>query len=192
MGTSSRRQVVARRAGARVRRSTGALLGNLPTTRTAWWARADVYFAGMATMRVVQVAKAGGPFELVERPIPDPGPGTVRVKVEACGVCHSDVIVRQGALPVTYPRVPGHEVAGVVDALGAGVTGWTVGQRVGVGWNGGYDGVCAACRRGELFACVTRPVTGLSFDGGYADYMLAPAAALAAIPPSCRRSRRRP
>ncbi len=137
----------------------------------------------MATMRAVQVAKAGGPFELVERPIPDPGPGTVRVKVEACGICHSDSIVKQGALPVAYPRVPGHEVAGVIDALGAGVAGWTVGQRVGVGWNGGYDGVCAACRRGDLFACVTRPVTGLSFDGGYADYLIAPATAVAAIPP---------
>jgi D-arabinose 1-dehydrogenase-like Zn-dependent alcohol dehydrogenase len=137
----------------------------------------------MATMRAVQVSRANGPFELVERPVPNPGAGTVRVKVEACGICHSDTIVKQGLLPFAYPRVPGHEVAGVIDALGAGVTGWTVGQRVGVGWNGGYDGVCAACRRGEFFACVTRPVTGISFDGGYADYLIAPASALAAIPP---------
>ena len=137
----------------------------------------------MAMMRAAQISKAGGPFELVERPIPQPGPGTVRVKVEACGVCHSDTIVKDGLMPVTYPRVPGHEVAGVIDALGAGVTGWTAGQRVGVGWNGGFDGSCLACRRGDLFACATKQVTGVTFDGGYADFMIAPASALAAIPP---------
>jgi D-arabinose 1-dehydrogenase-like Zn-dependent alcohol dehydrogenase len=138
--------------------------------------------AAMTTMRAVQISRPGGPFELVERPIPAPGPGTVRLKVEACGVCHSDALIKEGPIPIAYPRVPGHEVAGVVDAVGAGVTGWTVGQRAGVGWNGGFCGVCAACRRGDLFACVTKQVTGLTFDGGYADYMLAPASALAAIP----------
>jgi len=139
--------------------------------------------AGMSTMRAVQVSRAGGPFELVERPIPSPGPGTVLVKVEACGICHSDAAVKQGHMPVAYPRVPGHEVAGVVEAVGAGVSVWTAGQRVGIGWNGGYCGTCSPCRRGELFACVTKPVTGVTTDGGYADYMVAPASALAAIPP---------
>jgi D-arabinose 1-dehydrogenase-like Zn-dependent alcohol dehydrogenase len=136
----------------------------------------------MATMRAVQVASPGGPLELVERPIPEPGAGTVRVKVEACGVCHSDVVVKMGIMPTPYPRIPGHEVAGVIDAVGAGVTAWKVGQRVGVGWNGGFCGVCAPCRRGDLFACVTQQVTGVSFDGGYADYMVAPASAVASIP----------
>ena len=105
------------------------------------------------------------------------------MKVEACGVCHSDSVVKEGLVPVAYPRVPGHEVAGVVDAVGAGVTTWTVGQRAGVGWNGGFDGSCQACRRGDLFACETQQVTGVTFDGGYADFMIAPASALAAIPP---------
>jgi D-arabinose 1-dehydrogenase-like Zn-dependent alcohol dehydrogenase len=134
-------------------------------------------------MRAVQVSRPGGPFELVERPIPAPGPGAVLIKVEACGVCHSDALVKEGHMPVQYPRVPGHEVAGVVERLGAGVSQWTVGQRVGVGWNGGYCGVCAPCRRGELFACVTSQITGLTYDGGYADYMVAPASAIASIPP---------
>jgi D-arabinose 1-dehydrogenase-like Zn-dependent alcohol dehydrogenase len=105
------------------------------------------------------------------------------VKVEACGICHSDAAVKQGHMPIAYPRVPGHEVAGVVEAVGAGVTTWTAGQRVGAGWNGGYCGSCPPCRRGELFACVTKQITGLTSDGGYADYMIAPASALAAIPP---------
>src|SRR5450432_1814208 len=139
--------------------------------------------AAMSTMRAVQISRRGGPFELVERPIPTPGPGTVRVRVEACGVCHSDALVKEGPMPIAYPRVPGHEVAGVVDAVGAGVTAWTVGQRVGVGWNGGFCGACAACRHGDLFACVTKQVTGLTFDGGYADFMIAPASAIASIPP---------
>jgi D-arabinose 1-dehydrogenase-like Zn-dependent alcohol dehydrogenase len=134
-------------------------------------------------MRAVQVSRPGGPFELVERPIPAPGPGAVLIKVEACGVCHSDALVKEGYMPVQYPRVPGHEVAGIVERVGAGVSQWTVGQRVGVGWNGGYCGVCAPCRRGELFACVTNQVTGLTYDGGYADYMVAPASAIASIPP---------
>ena len=136
----------------------------------------------MARMRAVQVSRPGGPFELVERPIPEPGPGTVRLRVEACGICHSDSIAKEGYLPVTYPRVPGHEVAGVVDALGAGVTGWSVGQRAGVGWHGGYCGVCGPCRHGDFFACVTGKITGLTGDGGYADYLIAPVSALAAIP----------
>src|ERR1700690_765457 len=139
--------------------------------------------AAIPSMRAVQVSRPGGPFELVERPVPTPGAGMVLVKVEACGVCHSDVLVKEGHMPIPYPRVPGHEVAGVVAALGAGVSNWTVGQRVGVGWNGGYCGTCQACRRGELFACVTRQITGLTYDGGYAEYMVAPASALASIPP---------
>ncbi|MGZ3406623.1 MAG: alcohol dehydrogenase catalytic domain-containing protein [Polyangia bacterium] len=137
----------------------------------------------MAKMRAVQVSRREGALELVERDIPEPRPGTVRIKVEACGICHSDAAVIQGMLPgITYPRVPGHEVAGVIDALGSGVVGWSAGQRVGVGWHGGYDGVCEACRRGDFFGCSTAQVTGASFDGGYADYMIAPTSALARIP----------
>ncbi len=138
----------------------------------------------MAKMRAIQVTKAGGPLELVEREIPTPGAGKVRVKVQACGVCHSDVLVKEGHWPgLQYPRVPGHEVIGVVDALGAGVAGWTVGQRVGVGWHGGHCGRCDSCRRGDFFACQLGPqVTGISFDGGYADYMIAPVEGLAAVP----------
>jgi len=137
----------------------------------------------MATMRVAQIARAGGPLELVERPIPDPGPGSVRIKVQACGICHSDTLVKDGLMPgIQYPRVPGHEVAGVVDAVGSGVTRLVEGQRVGVGWHGGYCGQCVPCRRGDLFACETNQVTGLSFDGGYAEYMIAPVSAVAAFP----------
>ena len=136
----------------------------------------------MPKMRVVQVARREGPLEMVERDVPEPRSGTVRIKVEACGVCHSDAAIVYGALPgLEYPRVPGHEVIGVVHALGPGVTGWKVGQRVGVGWNGGYDGTCDACRRGEFFGCVTGQVTGATFDGGYADYMIAPTSALARV-----------
>jgi D-arabinose 1-dehydrogenase-like Zn-dependent alcohol dehydrogenase len=134
-------------------------------------------------MRAVQVAAPHGPLQLVERDIPEPGPGSVRIKVQACGVCHSDVIAKENLFPgITYPRVPGHEVAGVVDAVGAGVTMWRTGQRVGVGWHGGYCGVCDNCRRGDFFACVIGQVTGLTFDGGYADYMVAPQNAVALIP----------
>lgn len=137
----------------------------------------------MATMRAVQVARPGGPLELVEQPVPEPGPGTVRIKVEACGICHSDVITKEGGIPgIAYPRVPGHEVAGRIDAVGPGVPDWKVGQRVGVGWHGGYCGHCEPCRRGELFACVDGRVTGVSSDGGYGEYMVAPASALALIP----------
>jgi alcohol dehydrogenase/propanol-preferring alcohol dehydrogenase len=137
----------------------------------------------MATMLAFQVSRAKGPLELVERAIPEPSPGTVRVKVEACGVCGSDRGVVDGVLPgLRYPRVPGHEVIGLVDACGAGVTRWKPGQRVGVGWNGGYDGTCDPCRRGDFFACVAGQTTGVSFDGGYAQYMVAPVSALAQVP----------
>ncbi len=137
----------------------------------------------MATMRVAQVPRPKGPFEIVERPVPEPGPGTVRIKVHACGVCHSDSLTKEGLFPgIQYPRVPGHEVAGVIDAVGPGVPGWQPGQRVGVGWNGGYCGYCDPCRRGEFFACVRGQVTGISFDGGYAEYLVAPASAVALMP----------
>jgi D-arabinose 1-dehydrogenase-like Zn-dependent alcohol dehydrogenase len=137
----------------------------------------------MATLRAVQIARAKGPFELVERPIPEPGPGSVRIKVSACGICHSDSLVKEGLFPgIPYPRVPGHEVAGVIDAVGQGVTDWQRGQQVGVGWNGGYCGRCEYCRRGEFFACVRGAVTGISFDGGYAEYMIAPISAVALMP----------
>jgi D-arabinose 1-dehydrogenase-like Zn-dependent alcohol dehydrogenase len=137
----------------------------------------------MAKMRAVQVPKPGGPFELVEREIPEPGPGLVRVKVEACGICHSDSLVKEGYFPgIQYPRVPGHEVAGVLDAVGPGVVPWEPGQRVGVGWYGGHCGHCLQCRRGDFLLCRTGQITGFSFDGGYADYMLVPAQALALIP----------
>jgi D-arabinose 1-dehydrogenase-like Zn-dependent alcohol dehydrogenase len=137
----------------------------------------------MATMCVVQVSRPDGPLEIVERPIPEPAAGAVRIRVQACGICHSDSLTKEGAYPgIAYPRVPGHEVAGVIDALGAGVTGWQPGQRVGVGWNGGYCGQCDHCRRGDFFACVTGPVTGITYDGGYAEYLVAPASAVARIP----------
>jgi D-arabinose 1-dehydrogenase-like Zn-dependent alcohol dehydrogenase len=134
-------------------------------------------------MKAAQISKAGGDFELVERDIPDPGAGHVRVKVEACGICHSDTLVKEGLWPgLRYPRVPGHEIAGRIDAIGANVTNWQKGQRVGVGWHGGHDFVCEQCRRGDFAMCINRKVTGIDFDGGYAEYMIAPAAALAAIP----------
>jgi alcohol dehydrogenase/propanol-preferring alcohol dehydrogenase len=137
----------------------------------------------MSKMRVAQVAHPKGPFELVEREIPEPAAGQVRIKVEACGICHSDSLTKEGAFPgIQYPRVPGHEVAGIVDAVGAGVVDWTEGQRVGVGWHGGYCGHCEPCRRGEFFACQWGQVTGLTYDGGYADYMVAHSSALALIP----------
>src|ERR1044071_4773842 len=138
----------------------------------------------MAKMRVVQISGAGGALELVERDIPEPGPGQVRVKVQACGICHSDSLVKEGLFPgIQYPRVPGHEVAGVVDAVGPEVAVWTPGQRVGVGWHGGNCGYCESCRRGDFFACqIALQITGISFDGGYGEYMIAPAIALALIP----------
>jgi D-arabinose 1-dehydrogenase-like Zn-dependent alcohol dehydrogenase len=134
-------------------------------------------------MKVAQISKPGGDWELVERDIPTPAPGQVRVKVEACGICHSDVLVKEGLWPgLQYPRVPGHEIAGRIDELGDGVTAWTRGQRVGVGWHGGHDFTCEQCHRGDFAMCVNRKVTGIDFDGGYAEYMTAPASALAAIP----------
>jgi alcohol dehydrogenase/propanol-preferring alcohol dehydrogenase len=134
-------------------------------------------------MRVVQVSRPNGSFEIVERPIPEPGAGSVRIKVEACGICHSDSFTKEGTYPgLQYPRVPGHEVAGVIDAVGSGVAGWKPGQRVGVGWNGGYCGHCDPCRRGDFFACETGPVTGITYDGGYAEYLVAPASAVARMP----------
>jgi D-arabinose 1-dehydrogenase-like Zn-dependent alcohol dehydrogenase len=137
----------------------------------------------MAVMRVAQVSRPKGPFEIVERPIPQPGAGSVRIRVHACGICHSDSLIKEGAFPgLGYPRVPGHEVAGVIDAVGPGVAGWESGQKVGVGWNGGYCGYCDHCRRGQFFACVRGQVTGLTFDGGYGEYMVAPASAVALMP----------
>jgi len=139
----------------------------------------------MPTMRAVQVSRPGGPLELVERPIPDPPPSSVRIKVEACGICHSDVLAKEGAWPgITFPRVPGHEVIGVIDAVGTDVPSrWQVGQRVGVGWHAWHCGYCDPCRRSDFFACQTGvQVTGISFDGGYADYMIAPATGLALVP----------
>jgi D-arabinose 1-dehydrogenase-like Zn-dependent alcohol dehydrogenase len=137
----------------------------------------------MARMRAVQVSRPKGPLEVVERDVPEPGFGSVRLKVEACGVCHSEAFVVEGLFRgIQYPRIPGHEVVGVIDAVGAGVTGFARGERVGVGWNGGYDGTCDACRRGDFFACPNGVATGLSTDGGYAEYMVARAEALARFP----------
>jgi len=139
----------------------------------------------MPTMRAVQVSRPGGPLELVERPIPEPGPGSVRIQVQACGICHSDVMTTEGQWPgITFPRVPGHEVIGVIDAAGKDVPArWKAGQRVGVGWHAWHCGHCDNCRRGDYFACQTGiQVTGISFDGGYAEYMIAPATSLALVP----------
>ena len=135
------------------------------------------------TMKAVQISQPGGEWELVERVMPEPRPGHVRVKVEACGICHSDVFVKEGLWPgLAYPRVPGHEIAGHIDAVGDNVIAWRPGQRVGVGWHGGHCFVCAPCRRGDFAMCVHRQVTGFDFDGGYAEYMIARAETLAAIP----------
>jgi len=137
----------------------------------------------MPKMRVVQVARKDGPFEMVERDLPQPGSGEVRVKVQACGVCHSDSIAIQGLLPtVPYPIVPGHEIAGVIDAVGSGVIGWSVGTRVGIGWFGGHCGRCEPCRRGYLIDCRNLRIPGVTYDGGYAEAMVAPADALARMP----------
>jgi D-arabinose 1-dehydrogenase-like Zn-dependent alcohol dehydrogenase len=137
----------------------------------------------MATMRAVQVTRGNGPFELVEREIPKPGPAAVRIRVEACGICHSDSFTKEGTWPgLDYPRVPGHEVAGVIDAVGDRVAGLKVGQRAGVGWHGGHCGRCDSCRRGDFITCVEARYPGISYDGGYADYMIAPAEAVVRIP----------
>lgn len=135
-------------------------------------------------MRVAQVTRANGPIEIVERPVPEPSADWVRIKVQACGICHSDSVVKEGLWPgLQFPRVPGHEVMGIIDAIGQGVSQWKVGERVGVGWHGGNCGHCDNCRRGDFFACtVDLKVTGISFDGGYGEYMVAPTMALARVP----------
>jgi D-arabinose 1-dehydrogenase-like Zn-dependent alcohol dehydrogenase len=136
-------------------------------------------------MKAAQVPKPGADFEIVEREIPHPGAGEVRIKVQACGVCHSDVFTKEGQWPgIQYPRVPGHEVVGLIDELGAGVSEWKQGQRVGVGWHGGHDGSCRACRRGDFRNCQNLKVPGISYDGGYEQYMVAPVEALVAMPES--------
>jgi len=137
----------------------------------------------IATMKAAQVPKAGGDFEIVERGIPEPDVGQVRVKVQVCGVCHSDAFTKEGAWPgIQYPRVPGHEVVGIIDELGAGVSEWEKGRRVGVGWHGGHDGTCLACRRGDFRNCRNVKVPGISYDGGYEEYMVAPVDALTTMP----------
>src|ERR671939_510166 len=138
-----------------------------------------------APRKVAQVPAPGADFQIIEREIPDPGIGHVRIKVQACGVCHSDVLTKEGSWPgIEFPRVPGHEVVGVIDEVGAGVSEWAKGQRVGVGWHGGHDGTCLACRRGDFGNCQNMKIAGISYDGGYQQYMLAPVEALAAIPES--------
>ena len=138
-----------------------------------------------ATMRAVQVPQPGAAFGIVEREIPTPGFQEVRIKVQACGVCHSDAFTKEGLWPgIQYPRVPGHEVAGIIDDVGAGVAGWKKGQRVGVGWHGGHDGTCRECRRGDFRHCRNRQVPGISYDGGYQEYMVAPTTALVSLPES--------
>ena len=135
------------------------------------------------TMRAVQVSRAGGPFELVERPVPEVKPGEIRIKVEACGICHSDAFVKAGAFPdLALPRVPGHEIAGRIDEVGAGVTEWKKGERAGVGWHGGHCFVCNACRKGLFINCERARITGISYDGGYAEYVVVPHEAAARIP----------
>lgn len=139
----------------------------------------------VATMKVAQVSKPGAGFEVVEREIPEPGAGQVRIKVQACGVCHSDALTVEGAWPgIQYPRVPGHEVAGIIDEVGEGVSVWTKGQRVGVGWHGGHDNTCQECRRGDFRNCRNQKIAGVSYDGGYEQYMVAPVEALVSIPES--------
>ena len=134
-------------------------------------------------MKAAQISKPGAEFQIVERDIPNPGAGEVRIKVKACGVCHSDVFTKEGQWPgIQYPRVPGHEVAGIIDAVGAGVSEWKKGQRVGVGWHGGHDNTCLQCRRGDFRNCRNLKVPGISYDGGYQQYMLAPVEALVAMP----------
>ncbi|MFZ1018708.1 MAG: alcohol dehydrogenase [Candidatus Cybelea sp.] len=135
-------------------------------------------------MKAVQVSRPGGEFEVVEREMPQPGPREVRIRVLACGVCHSDVVTKEGVMPIQYPRVPGHEIAGTIDELGSGVTGWKKGERVGVGWHGGHDGTCLSCRRGDFMNCENMLICGVSYDGGYQEYMVAPVEAVARMPES--------
>jgi D-arabinose 1-dehydrogenase-like Zn-dependent alcohol dehydrogenase len=139
----------------------------------------------VAPMKAAQISKAAGDFEIVEREIPKPGAGHVLIKVLACGVCHSDVLTKEGLWPgIQFPRVPGHEVAGVIEELGEGVSGWRTGQRAGVGWHGGHDGTCLQCRRGDFGNCQNMKIAGISYDGGYQQYMVAPVEALTALPES--------
>jgi D-arabinose 1-dehydrogenase-like Zn-dependent alcohol dehydrogenase len=138
----------------------------------------------IATMKVAQISKPGGDFELVEREIPKPLEGHVRIKVQACGICHSDVLTKEGWPGIQYPRVPGHEVVGIIDELGPRVSEWKQGQRIGVGWHGGQDGTCPSCRRGDFRNCRNLKIPGISYDGGYQEYMVAPVEALAAVPES--------
>ena len=139
------------------------------------------------TMKAAQIAKPGAGFQMVEREIPEPAAGQVRIKVQACGVCHSDVLTVEGAWPgIEYPRIPGHEVAGIIDEVGTGVSAWKKGQRVGVGWHGGQDNTCRECRRGDFRNCRNLKITGISYDGGYQQYMVAPIEALVAIPDSLK------
>lgn len=134
-------------------------------------------------MKAVQISKPGGDFEIVERPIPEPGRGQVRIKVEACGICHSDALVKEGHWPgIEYPRVPGHEIAGRIDKVGADVTKWKAGDRVGVGWHGGHCFECEPCRRGDFVNCKFEKITAIHFDGGYQEYMVVPSEAVALIP----------
>jgi D-arabinose 1-dehydrogenase-like Zn-dependent alcohol dehydrogenase len=152
---------------------------------TAKVASAPKTSGAVRTMRAAQVPKPGAEFQIVEREIPRPGGGQVRIKVQACGVCHSDLFTKEGAWPgIQYPRVPGHEVVGTIDEVGAGVSEWRKGQRVGVGWHGGRDGTCRECRRGDFRNCRNLQVPGISYDGGYQEYMLAPLEALVPIPDS--------
>jgi len=139
----------------------------------------------IAPMKSAQIPRAGGDFQIVEREIPKPGPGEVRIKVQACGICHSDQLTKEGVWPgIQYPRVPGHEIAGIIDDVGTGVSEWKPGQRVGVGWHGGQDGTCISCRRGDFGNCRNLKIPGISYDGGYQQYMVAPVEALVAIPES--------
>lgn len=139
----------------------------------------------MPNMKAVQVPRAGGDLEVVQRPIPDAGPGQVRIRVQACGVCHSDVVTKEGVFPgISYPRVPGHEVVGTIDQVGTAVRDWSKGDRVGVGWHGGQDGTCPACRRGDFINCANGLVCGATYDGGYQEFMIAPVEALARMPDS--------
>ncbi|HEX3352842.1 MAG TPA: alcohol dehydrogenase [Terriglobales bacterium] len=137
----------------------------------------------IAPMKAAQISKPGADFQIVERKIPEPGSGQVLIRVQACGVCHSDVLTKEGLWPgIQYPRVPGHEVAGVIDKVGEGVSTWQKGQRVGVGWHGGHDNTCRECRRGDFRNCKNLQIPGISYDGGYQQYMVAPVEALASIP----------
>jgi len=148
-------------------------------------AREVVPMKAVAPMKAAQVPRPGGDFEIVEREIPEPSAGHVLIKVQACGVCHSDVLTKEGGWPgIQYPRVPGHEVAGTIEEVGEGVSAWKMGQRVGVGWHGGHDSTCRECRRGDFRNCQNQKIAGISYDGGYQQYMIAPVEALVPIPDS--------